>query len=379
MAVYKRGDVWWYGFVFNGERIQESTKQGNKRVAEQMEAARKTERAKGLVGIQDKPVAPTLREFEKRFVDTLKIESGAKAAAWYGSVLKVILEHEPLASARLDSINKELIDGYAQHRRKAFTKHKRVKRLLQPASINRELATIRRLLNMAHGLAVIDRVPKVQLLPGERIREFTLSRKAEAIYLAACPEPLADVAAFLLDTGLRLGEALSLEWPQVRLDPPQGSKRGYITVLGEKSKSGRTRHVPLTARAEGILKKLALPSDAGYVFRRRDGERLLESSLAHTHKRIRTLLKMPPGFVLHSLRHTFGTRLGESGTADAFAIMRLMGHASITTSQRYCHPTPETLERAVRRMEESALNVAGVSTLSTTPRKVPEATKSGSH
>ncbi len=375
MAIYKRGGVWWYGFVFKGERIQESTKQGNKRVAGQMEAARKTERAKGLVGIQDKPVLPILREFEKRFVDTLQVESGPKAANWYGSVLKVVLNHEALASARLDSITKELIDGYTQARRKSHTKHKYAKRLLQPASINRELATIRRLLNMAHGLGLIDRVPKVQLLPGERVREFNMTRKAESIYLAASPEPLADVAAFLLDTGFRLGEALSLEWPQVRLDPPQGSERGYITVLGEKSKSGRTRHVPLTARAESILRKLG-PSDAGYVFHRRDGTRLLESSLAHTHKRIRTLLKVPTGFVLHSLRHTFGTRLGESGTADAFAIMRLMGHASITTSQRYCHPTPETLERAVRRMEESGLNVPGVSTVSTTVTKVPITVKS---
>jgi integrase len=80
---------------------------------------------------------------------------------------------------------------------------------------------------------------------------------------------------------------------------------------------------------------------------------------------------MPPGFVLHSLRHTFGTRLGESGTADAFAIMRLMGHASITTSQRYCHPTPETLELAVRRMEESGLNAQGAATVSTTVKKEP--------
>ena len=145
---------------------------------------------------------------------------------------------------------------------------------------------------------------------------------------------------------------LSLEWPQVRLDPPQGSERGYITVLGEKSKSKRTRHVPLTARAESILRKHG-PMDAGYVFHGSDGNRLLETSLVHRHKKVRTLLKLPTGFVFHSLRHTFGTRLGESGTADAFAIMRLMGHASITTSQRYCHPTPETLERAVRRMEEA--------------------------
>ena len=55
-------------------------------------------------------------------------------------------------------------------------------------------------------------------------------------------------------------------------------------------------------------------------------------------------------FVLHSLRHTYGTRLGEAG-ADAFTIMRLMGHSSVTVSQRYVHPTPEALERAVERLE----------------------------
>jgi len=59
---------------------------------------------------------------------------------------------------------------------------------------------------------------------------------------------------------------------------------------------------------------------------------------------------MPAGFVLHSLRYTCGTRLGEGG-ADAFTIMRLMGHSSVTISQRYVHPTPEALERAVERLE----------------------------
>jgi integrase len=41
--------------------------------------------------------------------------------------------------------------------------------------------------------------------------------------------------------------------------------------------------------------------------------------------------------VLHSLRHTMLTRLGESGV-DAFTIMRIAGHSSITVSQRYIHP-----------------------------------------
>ena len=44
------------------------------------------------------------------------------------------------------------------------------------------------------------------------------------------------------------------------------------------------------------------------------------------------------------------TRLGEAG-ADAFTIMRIAGHSSVTISQRYVHPTPESLERAFERLE----------------------------
>src|SRR5215831_2194969 len=63
MAVYKRGKIWWYKFNWNNETIRESTKQSNKRIAEQMEAARKTSLAKGEVGLRERKPAPTLRQF----------------------------------------------------------------------------------------------------------------------------------------------------------------------------------------------------------------------------------------------------------------------------------------------------------------------------
>ena len=88
----------------------------------------------------------------------------------------------------------------------------------------------------------------------------------------------------------------------------------------------------------------------------------------HCHERVREVLGLPAEFVLHSLRHTFGTRLGEAG-ADAFTIMRIMGHSSITVSQRYVHPTPETMENAFVALELAALKAheaeksAGVATV----------------
>ena len=81
--------------------------------------------------------------------------------------------------------------------------------------------------------------------------------------------------------------------------------------------------------------------------------------LGQQQSRVRAALKFPADFVLHSLRHTFGTRLGEAG-ADAFTIMRLMGHSTVTVSQRYVHPSPEAVELAFGRL--MALNLQKVGT-----------------
>ena len=64
------------------------------------------------------------------------------------------------------------------------------------------------------------------------------------------------------------------------------------------------------------------------------------------------MLRLPKDFVIHCLRHTMLTRLGESGV-DAFTIMRIAGHSSISVSQRYVHPGLEDVERAFERLQLS--------------------------
>src|SRR2546427_12736747 len=99
MAVYKRGRVWWYKFTWNGEPIRESTKQTNKRVAEQIEAAHKVTLAKGEVGIRDRKPAPTLREFAKQdflpFCEsTFAVKT--KTLLYYENGTARLLEYGPL-------------------------------------------------------------------------------------------------------------------------------------------------------------------------------------------------------------------------------------------------------------------------------------------
>ena len=112
------------------------------------------------------------------------------------------------------------------------------------------------------------------------------------------------------------------------------------------------RNLSFTARAAEMLKARKAAVKSPWVFPGDSpGAPILGTSLDHQHYDVRDNLKLSKDFVVHSLRHTMLTRLGESG-AGAFDIMRIAGHSSVTVSQRYVHPTPEGMERAFERMEK---------------------------
>lgn len=60
-------------------------------------------------------------------------------------------------------------------------------------------------------------------------------------------------------------------------------------------------------------------------------------------------LKAVRPFVLYSLRHTFLTRLGESG-CDVWTLARIAGHSSISISSRYVHPSEDAVLDAMSRL-----------------------------
>ena len=177
------------------------------------------------------------------------------------------------------------------------------------ATVNRELATLRRLLRLAHEWKEIDRVPKIRLLNGERIRDFVLSRHVEENYLAACAQPLADISQLILETGLRIGEALNLAWADVELDALSGSRFGYIRIREGKSKNAR-RTIPLTDKAAQTLRNRKQTALGELVFSNREGRPYLVTSINHLHQKARAIVGLGRDFVIHSLRHTMLTRLG---------------------------------------------------------------------
>ena len=68
------------------------------------------------------------------------------------------------------------------------------------------------MLRLAVEWGALEDAPQIKMLPGERHRERVVTRDEEARYLAAAPEPLASIAAVLVDTGLRPEECFRLCW-----------------------------------------------------------------------------------------------------------------------------------------------------------------------
>lgn len=341
MSVFKHGKYYWFEFVFRGIRIRRSTRQGDKEVAKSLEANERTRLAQNAAGIRIRPPAPTLRDFSHRFL--AHVNSGTvkeSTAEFYESKLSRLLKFPPLADSSLDSIDEAAIENYVQFRR----------RLVDSATINRELATLRKLMRHAYGEKRVDRLPKFRLLRENGGREFVLSHEQEQIYLEFAPQPLRDFALLMLDTGFRPGEALSLEWRDVHLPGDGDAWAGWIHIERGKTKKAR-RDISLTERAATMLKGRKSSSSAKWVFTDPAGVGPLSRySLKDQHDRTRKALQLPKEFVLYSLRHTFGTRIVESGT-EPFAVMRIMGHSTVTISQKYVHTSGETVERAIRRLD----------------------------
>jgi Phage integrase SAM-like domain len=185
MAVYKQSGSknWWYKFNWNGEKIRESTKQTNKRVAEQMEAAHKVALAKGEVGIRERKPVQTLSEFaEQEFLPFVESRFAAKPKTleYYKTGLKRLKEFSPLARCKLDAITPSAITDFIEVLRSDK---------LQISSINRVLEVLRRMLRLSLEWGKTERVPpKVQMIPGENERDRVLTDDEESRYLTAASE-----------------------------------------------------------------------------------------------------------------------------------------------------------------------------------------------
>ena len=194
--------------------------------------------------------------------------------------------------------------------------------------------------------------PSPKPLRGEDTPERLLDAVSRSDERQRDPWPERDlvVLALALCAGLRLSELLALR---------TGS---FVGRAGERrvevsGKGGRPRAVPVEPELDAVVERYLVSrqvratrrTDALLLDRR--GEPLRRGGLQYLvescFRRAGISDRVPRGAQLHALRHTFATRLAEDG-ANASEIMRLLGHASLTTSQNYIEVTAAQQRAAVR-------------------------------
>ena len=228
MSLYKRGKIYWYKFMWNGESSAPLHKAGESKDGTADGGRPQDSLAKGEVGIRERKTVPTLREFARgKFADHVASTFGAKVKtpALLRNGIRALLEFESLAGARIDGITTDRITAYAGKRQRDG---------LAVSSINRELQVLRRMFTLAQEWTVVDKVlPKVRMLPGERHRDRVISDDEEAAYLNAAPGLLRQVATVLVDTAMRPEECFRMRWEDLQDDA--------VMVQHGKTESARRR------------------------------------------------------------------------------------------------------------------------------------------
>jgi integrase len=224
------------------------------------------------------------------------------------------------------------------------------------ATINRKTSALSVLLRYSYANRHLDRMPSIGRLQEHNTHERYVTPVEEkqiiTVFTTWGKQEHALVTVILLDTGLRIGELLSLRLADVDF---ARSRNGVITIWKQNAKTKRSRTVPLTERAAKALHELitinsaekptdrVCPHDQWWF--RRAWDRMKEHI---------GLVDCAP-FVPHILRHTFGSRLAQRGV-PLQKIGYLMGHTSPTTTMRYAHLSPQSFEGIIDVLEDINLD-----------------------
>jgi integrase len=204
MAIYRRGRVWYVDYYAKGERVQESTGTANRREAEKFYALRRSEVERGVYA---KPVIVALKEFGERFLDYAKIHK----RSWRRDEQMLGHLERHFGNVSLGDISALRVEEYQQRR----------SRKVAPATVNRELALLKHMFNMAerwemhHGT---NPVRRVRFLPENNFRSRTLSEEEERRLLSFSSPYLRELILFAINTGLRCGDIFHLQWQEVDLE-----------------------------------------------------------------------------------------------------------------------------------------------------------------
>lgn len=207
---------------------------------------------------------------------------------------------------------------------------------VKASSRNRELRTAAACLSYARKQGVIPRNPMTGLTDEQEIhdRDFSLLPEQTLKIIRESPPKLRFILIILNETGMRRGEVLGLEWPEVDLDG------GFINLPAHKTKANKSRQIPLSVTALAVFEMLESDGHNPYVFPHPTQPK------GHLHERTvwrwfkaareRAGVSGPKGQAIwmHTVRHTFATDMATSGL-DIETLMNICGWTDQKIVMRY--------------------------------------------
>jgi len=208
------------------------------------------------------------------------------------------------------------------------------KQQVRPATVNREIACLKHLLNLAFQEGLIESLPftKLKALKENNIRDRVLTDEEYNRLISFCPLHTRQIVKMAYYTAMRQREILNLTWGRVDL------KGGFIRLQPEDTKTNDGRTIPLHPELLQMLK--AMPRTIhGKVFTR-DGKPLTEIKKSFNMACKRAGIE---NFTFHDLRHTAINNWRLQGH-DFFRIMAASGHKTMEVFKRYNTVTDEELK-----------------------------------
>lgn len=205
-------------------------------------------------------------------------------------------------------------------------------------TINRKVSALSKVLKYAMQSEALDKLPYIprQKESQGRLRFLTKGEEDALLSLIALQwsdHDLWECCAVLLDTGMRCGELAKVEGKDVR--------NGQVTIWD--TKNGRDHTIPLTKRASTIITGRVAAHGQGKLFPTPYDALQKRFTRAVDHLGLTDV-------TLHTLRHTFASRLVQKGIPIQ-TVSKLLNHSTIQMTMRYAHLAPSNLADAIAALD----------------------------
>jgi len=320
---------WHYDFRVNGRRYRNTSETADKQKAKDIEARERGRVLDGRHGIRRQPDI-TFRKFAEIYIrdhaelHKRSVERDRETVLVLNRFFGSVILHE-LTAHRIEQFKRErLARKWRGHGTTGAAKP------LRPATVNRELATLKSILSKAveWGKLLDSPARGVKLLKVDNRRTRILGHAEQAALLDACPTKLRSIVTLALVTGARVGELLTLRWDDC--------EDGFLTFL--ETKNGKVRRIPISPAIEAVL--AAQPRIYAWVFTNSRTEKPFQSVRQVFDRAVARAGISTGDVTFHTLRHTALSRMIEQGFDD-HTVMAISGHSSTRMLERYTHPREE--------------------------------------